>query len=348
MITIIRDQALCQAFSGISKGVRMKKEKTLQRAVSPVIRNKRAKIAAYLKRNYLLYLMMVPGIAVILIFKYYPMSGIQLAFKDWDPWKGIWGSEWAVDEAGKTDLLFHFRSLMGDELFWTKFLNTLRISILKIVFGFPVPIIIALFLNEMTWKIYKNIVQTISYLPHFISWVIISGILLTMTQADSSFQLFLEKVFGKQVYFFSNNNSFIVMIVLSNIWKNCGWGTIIYLAALQSIDVELYEAAEVDGAERWAKMWYITLPGILPAVCIRLIFTVSGITSAGFDQIFNMYNSTVYEKGDVLETYLYRNGIIGGKYDISQAMGLFNSLIGLTLTLTANKIVNKLGGEGIW
>ena len=210
------------------------------------------------------------------------------------------------------------------------------------------PIIISVFLNEMRWKTYKNVVQTISYLPHFISWVIISGILLTMTQADSSFQLFLEKIFGKQIFFFSNNNSFLTIVVLSNIWKNCGWGTIIYLSALQGIPVENYEAAEVDGASRWQKMGYITIPGIMPAICMRLIFTVSGITSAGFDQIFNMYNTTVFEKGDVLETYLYRNGIIGGQYDISQAMGLFNSLIGLVLTFTANKVVNHLGGEGIW
>ena len=306
------------------------------------------KLGSYFKRNYLLYLMTIPALVVIIIFKYYPMSGIQLAFKDWNPWAGIWGSDWAVNEMGKTDIFIHFKTLMNDALFWTKFTNTLRISVLKILFGFPIPILISLFLNEMRWRLYKNIVQTISYLPHFISWVIISGILLTMTQADSPFQFFLEKLFGKQIFFFSNSDSFLGMIVLSNIWKNCGWGTIIYLAALQGIPIENYEAAEVDGAGRWQKMWYITLPGILPAICMRLIFTVSGITSAGFDQIFNMYNSTVYEKGDVLETYLYRNGIIGGRYDISQAMGLFNSLIGLTLTITANKIVNKMGGEGIW
>ena len=306
------------------------------------------KLGSYFKRNYLLYLMIIPALVVIIVFKYYPMSGIQLAFKDWNPWAGIWGSDWAVNEMGETDIFIHFKTLMADSLFWTKFGNTLRISVMKIIFGFPIPILISLFLNEMRWRLYKNIVQTISYLPHFISWVIISGILLTMTQADSPFQFFLEKLFGKQIFFFSNNDSFLGMVVISNIWKSCGWGTIIYLAALQGIPIENYEAAEVDGAGRWQKMWYITLPGILPAICMRLIFTVSGITSAGFDQIFNMYNSTVYEKGDVLETYLYRNGIIGGRYDISQAMGLFNSLIGLTLTITANKIVNKMGGEGIW
>ena len=311
-------------------------------------RLKRRKLITYFKQNYLLYLMTLPALIIILVFKYYPMSGIQLAFKDWNPWAGIWGSDWAVNDAGEVDALIHFKTLMSDSIFWTKFGNTFRISLLKIVFGFPVPIIIAIFMNEMRWKLYKNVVQTISYLPHFISWVIISGILLTMTQADSSFQMFLEGLFGEQIFFFSDNDSFVTIVVLSNIWKNCGWGTIIYLSALQGIPVENYEAAEVDGASRWQKMGYITLPGILPAICMRLIFTVSGITSAGFDQIFNMYNSTVYEKGDVLETYLYRNGIIGGRYDISQAMGLFNSLIGLTLTFTANKIVNKMGGEGIW
>lgn len=301
----------------------------------------------YFKKHYLLYIMVAPLVMHILLFKYYPMSGIQLAFKDWNPWKGIWGSPLASVD-GKVDILKHFKELLGGEIFWQKFLNTLRISSLKILFGFPIPIIMVLLLNEMTWTGYKKVIQTISYLPHFISWIIIAGMLLTMCSADSSLQLFIEKVFGKQIYFFSDDNSFVAILVMSSIWKEAGWSTIIYLAALSSISVELYEAAEVDGAGRWAKMRYITLPGIMPAVCIRLIFTVSGITHAGFDQIFNLYNTTVYGKGDVLETYLYRNGIVGGRYDISAAMGLFNSLIGLTLTLIANRTAKKLGGEGLW
>ncbi len=219
---------------------------------------------------------------------------------------------------------------------------------LKTVFGFPVPIIIAIFMNEMLSSKIKKTVQTISYLPHFISWVIISGILLSMGSADSDFELFLEKIFGRQIYFFNNDDAFLAILVISDIWKTAGWGAIIYFAALAGVPTEQYEAAEIDGAGRFQRIRYITLPSIVPAIGIKLIFEISGLTSAGFDQIFNLYNSTVYGKGDVLETYLYRQGIIGGANDIATALGLFNSLIALTLTLIANKVINKMGGEGIW
>lgn len=302
----------------------------------------------YLKKTGLLYLMTIPAIAVILLFKYYPMLGIQLAFKDWNPFAGIWGSKWATNDAGQLDLLKHFKVLFADSDFWTKFFNTVRIAFLRIIFGFPIPIIIAVLLNEMRSKIYRNVVQTISYLPHFVSWVIIANILIIMMSANSSFQIFIEKIIGHQVYFFSNPKLFLGIVTVSDIWKNCGWSTIIYLAALAGIDPELYEAAEMDGAGRWGKMLHVTLPGIMPAVSIRLIFTLSGLASANFDQIFNMYNTTVYSTGDVLGTYLYRTGIVAGQYDISQALSLFNSLISLVLALTTNWIINKTGGEGIW
>lgn len=311
-------------------------------------KKKRKQIGKYFASHKVLYIMLIPMIAYFLLFNYYPMLGLQIAFKDWNPWLGIWGSPLA-STAGQLDIFKHFKYLFFEtEEFWLKFGNTLRISVLKMVFGFPIPIIIALFMNEMLAVKYKKLVQTISYLPHFISWVIISGILLSMGSADSEFQLFLEGIFGKQIYFFNDDDYFLTILVVSDIWKSCGWGTIIYLAALAGVPMEEYEAAVIDGAGRMQKMIYITLPAILPAVSIRLIFELSGLTSAGFDQIFNMYNSTVYGKGDVLETFLYRQGIIGGKYDLSTALGLFNSLIALTLTLLANKVVNKMGGEGIW
>ena len=306
------------------------------------------KIWKYFLSHKLLYLMLIPMLAYFLLFNYYPMLGLQIAFKDWNPWKGIWGSSLATTD-GQLDVFKHFKYLFFEtEEFWPKFGNTIRISVLKMVFGFPMPILIALFMNEMLALKYKKLVQTISYLPHFISWVIISGILLSMGSADSDFQLFLQKIFGKQIYFFNDDDYFLTLLVASDIWKSCGWGTIIYLAALAGVPTEEYEAAVIDGAGRMHKMVYITLPAILPAVSIRLIFELAGLTSAGFDQIFNMYNSTVYGKGDVLETFLYRQGVIGGKYDLSTALGLFNSLIALVLTLVTNKIVHKMGGEGIW
>ncbi|MBQ8884948.1 MAG: sugar ABC transporter permease [Clostridia bacterium] len=311
-------------------------------------KEKKRKIGKYFSSHKLLYAMLIPMLVYFLLFNYYPMLGLQIAFKDWNPWKGIWGSPIATT-GGELDAFKHFKYLFFEtEEFWEKFGNTLRISVLKMVFGFPMPILIAIFMNEMLALKYKKVVQTISYLPHFISWVIISGILLSMGSADSDFQLFLEKLFGKQIYFFNDDNYFLLLLVISDIWKGCGWGTIIYLAALASVPLEEYEAAVIDGAGRFQKIVYITFPAILPAVSIRLIFELSGLTSAGFDQIFNMYNSTVYGKGDVLETFLYRQGVIGGKYDLSTALGLFNSLIALFLTLVTNKIINKMGGEGIW
>lgn len=309
---------------------------------------KKTKILTYLQRTWMLYLMILPALAVILLFKYYPMFGIQIAFKDWNPYAGIWKSSWATNDAGQLDLFKHFRTLFSDPSFWQKFFNTIRIAFLRIVFGFPIPIIIAVLLNEMRSKIYRNVVQTVSYLPHFVSWVIIANILIIMMSANSSFQLFLEKIVGHQVYFFSNPKLFLGIVTVSDIWKNCGWSTIIYLAALAGIDPELYEAAEIDGAGRFKKILHVTIPGIMPAITIRLIFTISGLASANFDQIFNMYNTTVYSTGDVLSTYLYRTGIAAGQYDISMALSLFNSLISLVLTLLTNWIVNKTGGEGIW
>lgn len=259
-------------------------------------KNRKKKTWKYFSSHKLLYVMLIPMLVYFLLFNYYPMLGLQLAFKDWNPWLGIWGSPLASVE-GHLDVLKHFKYLFFEtEEFWLKFGNTLRISVLKMAFGFPMPILIALFMNEMLAVKYKKVVQTVSYLPHFISWVIISGILLSMGSADSDFQLFLQNIFGKQIYFFNDDDYFLLLLVVSDIWKSCGWGTIIYLAALASVPMEEYEAAVIDGAGRMQKMIYITLPAILPAVSIRLIFELSGLTSAGFDQIFNMRINLITKK----------------------------------------------------
>ena len=301
----------------------------------------------------MLYTMLIIMLVSLFVFCYVPMLGIQIAFKDWripfgDRPGGQWGSPWATNQAGELDLFKYFRELFQDAYFWKTFGNTLRLSSLRILFGFPMPIILVLLLNELTGERFKKTVQSISYLPYFISWVIISNIFTNLTQTDSAFQLFLQKIFGRQIEFFGDNDSFIALLIITDIWKNAGWGTIIYFASLMSINPELYEAAEVDGANRWNKIAHITLPGIVPALTINLIFTLSGIIYGGFDQVFNMYNPLVYEKGDILETYLYRTGVLGGSYSKGTALGLFNSLIGLTLTLIANKVVKLLGGDGIW
>lgn len=186
------------------------------------------------------------------------------------------------------------------------------------------------------------------YLPHFVSWVIIAGILQSFTQTGGTFQNFLAAIFGKEIHFFSDSDLFLGILIISDIWKEAGWNTIIYLAAIAGIDPCLEEAASIDGAGRFQRIIHIILPGISPALSINLIFACSGLIYGGFDQVFNMYNSAVYPKGDILETYLYREGIGNGKYSLSTALGLFNSSVALILMLVANKIVKKIGGTSLW
>lgn len=307
----------------------------------------------YFSKHWQLYSMLLIMFITLLIFNYWPMTGLQLAFKDWripigNQAGGIWGSPWATDELGNLDLLKHFKTLFTNPKVYPTFFNTLRISLLRLVCGFPMPILLALFLNELTSDKFRKTVQSISYLPYFISWVIIANILKDLTASQSALQNLLSSLFGHEVNFFGDSNLFIGLLIVSDIWKNVGWGTIIYFAALTGIGPELYEAGMVDGANRWQRMRYITLPGILPAVSINLIFSVSGIVYGGFDQIYNLYNPLVYDKADILETYLFRNGVIGGDYSLGTAMGLFNSVVAFILVILANKVIKKLGGEGIW
>ena len=307
----------------------------------------------YFKRNWQLYSMLIVMVVTLLVFNYWPMTGLQLAFKDWvipigKQKGGIWGSPWATDENGNLDLFKHFRTLFTDPLVYPTFFNTLRISLLRLLIGFPMPIILALLLNEVPSDKFRKTVQSMSYLPHFISWVIIASILKDLTASDSLLQNLLEAIFGHEMDFFGNSNLFLTLLIISDIWKGVGWGTVIYFAALTGIDPQQYEAAMIDGANRWQRIRYVTLPGIVPAVSINLIFSLSGIVYGGFEQIYNLYNPMVYEKADILETYMFRNGIIGGDYALGTAMGLFNSVIGFALVLLANKVIKKIGGEGIW
>lgn len=315
-----------------------------------VVKNKTStkKKKNYLKQAWPLYLMIAPMIVYLLIFNYYPMLGLQLAFKDWDPRGGIWNSPWAKNENGQTDIFYNFKTLFSDPDFFKTFKNTLRISLLRLIIGFPIPIIITILLNEMPAKKFAKGFQIVSYLPHFISWIIISGILTSLTASQSTFQNFMMKLFGKEVYFFTDNKLFLLLVIISDIWKEAGWATIIYFAAISNISQELYEAAAIDGANRLQKIIYITLPGIASAISINLILQAGNLVYGGFDQIFNMYNKTVYEMGDILETYLFRIGINGGNYSIATALGLFNSIIAFILVLISNFIVKKIGGEPIW
>lgn len=302
---------------------------------------KKNSLLTYGLRNWELYVMLIPCVIVLFIFNYLPIYGIVLAFKDYNPLLGIMGSKWVGGE--------HFQRLFQDPDFFTVVRNTLRISGLKILFGFPVPIILAVLMNEMRKMLFKRTVQTLIYLPHFISWVVIAGILFDILSVEHGTLNALLGLFHiGPIDFYSQDNWFIAAVIGSDIWKGAGWGTIIYFAALSNISPELYEAAEIDGANRWRKMLHITLPGIMPAVTICAIFSLSGIMYAGFDQIFNMYNPLVYDVADIIDTYVYRVGITSGKYGLATALGLFNSVIAFVLILAANKLIKKAGGVGIW
>ena len=293
-----------------------------------------------------LYLMLLPLVVYLFIFNYYPMFGLQIAFKDWFVRKGIWGSPWATTD-GKLDLFKHFSQLFGTSLFKEKLINTLRISLLKMLFGFPAPILLVLMLNELPSARFAKLTQSVSYIPHFLSWVVLGGIFLSLDKS-TAFQDVMLKLFGRNIHFFSNDNLYVGFLIFSDIYKEAGWGTIIYLATLMNIDPQLYEAASLDGAGRFKKILYITLPGLLPAVSFNAILTLSNIMYAGFDQIYNTYNSVLSGKGETLEMYLFSLGITGGNYSLSTAIGLFNSAIGCVLVILTNKLTKLIGGEGIW
>lgn len=293
------------------------------------------------RKNYVLTLMFIPVIAYYLIFKYAPMYGIVLAFKDYSIRKGILGSPWV----GFTV----FEELFATHTFVRAFRNTVIISLLRWVFGFPMPIILALMLNELKNLHFKKTMQTISYLPHFLSWIILTGLFTQLlSPTNGPINYIISLLGGKPIYFLADNAWFRSTMVITGIWKEIGWGSIVYLATIAGIDTELYEAAECDGATRWQKMFRITLPLMKPTIVILLIMNCGSILEAGFDQIFNFYNSAVYETGDIIDTYVYRRGIGDMEYSISTAVGLFKNVIGFILVTGTNFIAKRLGEGGIW
>ena len=293
------------------------------------------------RKNYVLTLMFIPVIAYYLIFKYAPMYGIVLAFKDYSIRKGILGSPWV----GFTV----FEELFATHTFVRAFRNTVIISLLRWVFGFPMPIILALMLNELKNLRFKKTMQTISYLPHFLSWIILTGLFTQLlSPTNGPINYIISLLGGKPIYFLADNAWFRSTMVITGIWKEIGWGSIVYLATIAGIDTELYEAAECDGATRWQKMFRITLPLMKPTIVILLIMNCGSILEAGFDQIFNFYNSAVYETGDIIDTYVYRRGIGDMEYSISTAVGLFKNVIGFILVTGTNFIAKRLSEGGIW
>jgi len=293
------------------------------------------------KKSRYLFLMLVPTLIWYALFHYGPLYGVQLAFKDFSPIKGIWGSPWVGLE--------HFKFLFFQSPdFLRIFRNTVLISLYHLIFGFPAPIILALLLNEIRFSVFKKVAQSISYIPHFFSWVVLAGIVTVMLSPSEGPVNYILTMLGMEpIYFLADSNYFRSTLVITGIWKEIGWGTIIYLAALSGVDPALYEAAKMDGASRAKQTWYVTLPSILPVITIMFILSLGGILNAGFDQIFNLYNPAVYDVADIIDTYVYRAGILGAQFGLTTAVGLFKNIIGITLVLGTNYIVKKLGQEGV-
>jgi len=292
-------------------------------------------------RNRWLYIMLLPGVVYYLIFKFGPMIGLIAAFKDYQPFLGFFRSPWVGFK--------HFERLFTSGSFLRLLQNTLVISFLNLLFFFPVPIIIALLLNEVKVNWFKRMVQSFIYIPHFFSWVVVVGISYALfTTEGGVVNNFLTSIFHiKPIDFMGSEAWLRPMVILQNIWKESGWGTIIFLAALAGVDIEMYEAARMDGAGRLKQIWYITLPAIRATVITMLILRLGHVLEAGFDQLFLMQNATNREVSQIIDTYVYQMGMKNGQLSFATAVGLFKSIVGLVLVLSADRLAKKMGEEGI-
>lgn len=288
------------------------------------------------------YLLLLPFLTFIMIFKYLPMYGITLAFKDFKIRRGIMGSPWAG--------LKYFRQLFEAFSFYEVLRNTIIISLEKLIFCFPVPIILAIFINEIRNDRVKKTFQTCSYLPHFISWIIAASFVDDIFALNGPINTVINALGGKSIYFMADVRYFRAVLIFTNIWKSCGWSSIVYIAAITGIDPQLYESAQMDGARKLQSIWHITLPGIRTTIITLFILDVGKIMSAGFDQIYNLYSPAVYSVADILDTYTYRQGIVKNNYSYATAAGLFQNVIGFILVIASNIVVKRLsdGEEGLW
>ncbi|MCL2211597.1 MAG: ABC transporter permease subunit [Treponema sp.] len=323
-------------------------------------------ITSYFKRSWMLYLMLALPIIFFVIFRYIPMANIVIAFKNYN----LIGGPWITNEAlvAKGILLDYcngsphepncghwvgldwFMKAFGDTAFWRAVRNTLMLNMLDLVVGFPAPIILALILNELIFQKFKKVTQTIIYLPHFLSWIIVSSMATRLlAPSNGVINMFLLENFGiEPIDFLMDKSRWVMTYIAFGVWKEMGWGTIIYLAAITGINPELYEAAEVDGAGRWRKLWHITLPGIRPTIVVLLIMNIGRILGIEFDRPFTMMNRVVMEVADVISTLVYRVGILNWQYSYTAAVGLFQSIICVVFLIGANTLAKKFGERGIW
>lgn len=313
---------------------------TRNNKIEPSKKTRKNALIYSIKKNREIYIMLIPVVLYYVVFRYAPMFGNMIAFQNYKVTKGILGSDWVGFK--------HFIAFFNDIFFLRVLKNTLTISVSSLLFSFPMPIIFALLLNEVKNLKFKKCVQTITYMPHFISTVIISSMILTYVAPNGVINAVIQALGFDKVPFMTDPKYFVGVYVISNIWQNLGWSSIIYISALSGINTELYEAAAVDGANRWKQTIHITIPGILPTISIMLIMQIGSLLSVGYEKILLLYNPAIYESADVISTYVYRKGILGAEYSFSAAVGMFNSIVNFILLVFANWFSKKFQGSGLF
>jgi putative aldouronate transport system permease protein len=287
-----------------------------------------------------MYLLFIPSIIYFIVFAYIPFYGLTIAFKKYMAFKGIWASPWVG--------LDNFKYIFTSDKFFAVLKNTIIIHMYGLIFGFPIPILFALLLNEVKAMAFKKTVQTVTYFPHFLSWIVFAGIAMNFVGPTGVFNTLLTGLGLKPIEFLTNPELFRPVLIITGIIKEFGWGAIIYLAAMSSIDPELYEAARVDGARRLRQIWHITLPGMRPLIVLMFVLNLASMLDAGFDQVFNMYNPSVYEVADIIDTYVYRVGMLSNDYSVATAVGIFKGVVSCVLIISANAFVKKWEGRSMW
>lgn len=294
-----------------------------------------------IRKNYLLYLLLVLPLTYFIVFKYVPMYGIILAFRKYVPGKSIFGVEWVGFK--------YFKQFLTDFTFWNVFKNTVVLNFFNLIFGFPIPIIFALLLNEVRNKYYKKVVQTVSYLPRFFSTVVVVSMIKSLVSPSTGVVNKVLESFGVEAIHFLNEPAwFRPIYVISDIWQFMGWNAILYLAALSGVDMQLYEAAVIDGASKWKQVIYITIPSIMPTIIIVFILSVGNILAVGFEKILLLYSPSIYETADVIQTYVYRMGLLNNNFSYATAVGVFQAIISLWLLWMMNRFARKYSDYSLW
>ncbi len=317
-----------------------------QRSASPTVQSRQNQpkslpkpLREIIRCKYLYLIFLIPFIYYI-VFQYWPMYGILISFQDYNVVKGISGSPWVGFK--------HFEKFLFDRYFWTLVRNTLLINVYNLLWGFPAPILLAILLNELRSERFKKVIQNISYLPHFISTVVVCGMLVNFLSSDGMVNQIIKLFGGESIQFLMYPQYFRTIYVASGVWQSVGWNSIIYLAALTGIDAEMFEAALIDGANRWHRIRYITLPSIAPTISIMLILNLGRLMNLGHEKILLLYNGSTYETADVISTYVYRRGLLGNDFSYATAVNLFQAVIGVILVSVSNQISKKVGETSLW